>query len=177
MDIWIYNNYMCVYIIYILCIEEAQGDSSTRGTRGNTKSCIWGEVTSATSTGCVSNNWKASQQGRTWGTWARSWPWVSNAPSQQKRSTASWAALRRPLLADQGKWSFPCTQHLSGHIWDAVFSSGLPGARKMCSYWTEFNTWTQRWLRDCSNFHIRRDWESWHCLTWKKEGSGDLIHE
>lgn len=145
--------------------------------KANAKYCIWGEVTSATSTSWGPNNWKATLQGRNWGFWATSWPWANNAPSQQKRPTASWATLGRPLPAGQGKWSFPFTQYWWGHIWSAVFSSGLPGTRKMCSYWAEFSTGPQWWLRDCSNFHMSRGWEKWHCLTQRKEGSGDLIRK
>jgi len=59
---------MHVYIIYIIIYRGISSSS----TRGNAKSCIWGEVASAISRGWGLTKWKATLQGKTWGSLATS---------------------------------------------------------------------------------------------------------
>ena len=52
--------------------------------------------------------WKAALQKRTSGSqWKKKWLWASDVPLQQRRPTASWAALGITLPAGGQQWSFP----------------------------------------------------------------------
>lgn len=104
--------------------------TSWSSTKENAKYCTWVQITPCTSTGWQLTGWKAVWQRRTLGSFQPTthWPCASNAPSQQRRSTASWAALEKALPAHRGRWSL----HSDMHWWDswrAGSSSGLTSTR------------------------------------------------
>lgn len=117
----------------------------------------WGWMTPSPSTGSGVTDWKAALQKRTSDSWCTpTWPWARNVSLEQRRSTTSWAALSRALLADWRGWSLPCTQHwwadpppvsVGSNYWP---SSPRANTRK---YWSKSCEGPQKWLRNWSICH------------------------
>jgi len=79
--------------------------------KGKWKYWTWGWTTPSLSTGWGVTDWKAALQKKTGESWCiPTWPWVRNVSLEQRRSTISWAALGRALLADWRGWSLLCAQ-------------------------------------------------------------------
>lgn len=91
---------------------------SWSSTKGKAKSWLLEGITSGTSAQWRAVERKAALWKRTLGSWwTRSWPWATNAPSQQKKKVNSiLAVLGRVLPAGQKRWSFP-SQCWWDHIW------------------------------------------------------------
>lgn len=96
----------------------------------------------------------------------KGWRWVSNMPLQQISPTAFLTALRK-VFPGQGSYYLyyaPARLHL-----EYVFNSGLPSTRIMWTCWSKSSKGPLRSWRDCSTFHMRKDWEILDCLALKKK--------
>lgn len=54
-------------------------------------------------------------------------------------------------------------------IWIAVCSSELLSAGEMWGSWSRSSEGWLRWLRDCCNSFMMKDWKSWVYLAWKRD--------
>jgi len=76
------------------------------------------------------------------------------------------------LPAGWERWSLPSTYHWWDHTWSAASSSGLPSTKETQAKWRESNKGVQEWWRDWTISPVRKAWESWYCLAWRREASG-----
>lgn len=129
----------------------------------NGTSCTWERITSCTKAGkqlCKKKKNGMKECSR------KGWRWVSNMPLQQISPTAFLIALRK-VFPGQGSYYLyyaPARLHL-----EYVFNSGLPSTRIMWTCWSKSSKGPLRSWRDCSTFHMRKDWEILDCLALKKK--------
>jgi len=126
---------------------------------------------SSTNTGWVENVWRAAQRRKTWGCWlTRSSTWPSNVRLQPRKLILSWATSKETWPAGQRKGFCPYTPIWWGPTWSTVSSSGALSTRKTSTCWSGSRGGPQRWSEDWNIFAMRKDWESWGCSAWSREG-------
>lgn len=123
--------------------------------------------------------WKAAWQKTPWVSWwTPNWSWWSNVPLQQRRLIAFWDALGEVLPADWGRGAF--IYHLFSaskvRTWSTVSRSGLLSTIETWARGRKSNN-PQRWLSIWSISSMRKGWDSWECLSWRRGClRGVLLH-
>ena len=85
-----------------------------------------------------------------------------------RRLMVSVNTLKRAWPEDWRRLSSPSTLPWWDHIWNTASSSGLPSSRKNGNYWRESRKWLQRWSEVWNISCIRKGWEIWDCVVWRR---------
>ena len=145
-------------------------------TRPSAKPCTWVGAIQSTNTGWEKNGLRAVLPRRTCGCWLTgSSTQLCNVHSEPRKLTIPWAPSKAAWPAGRWRWFCPSVPLWWDATWSPTSSSGALSTRRTWNCWSRSRGGPWRWSKWWNTSPVRKGWESWGYLAWRREGSREIL--